>query len=43
MKRTEMLAALSDLVAECGETKTTKKNKEKENALEVGSDPSSSV
>ena len=29
VKRSEMLAPLSDLVAECGETKTTKKNKVK--------------
>jgi hypothetical protein len=29
LKRSEMLAPLSDLVAECGETKTTKKNKVK--------------
>jgi hypothetical protein len=28
-KRSEMLAPLSDLVGECGETKTTKKNKTK--------------
>ena len=30
-KRSEMLAPLSDLVGECGETKTTKKNKTKKN------------
>jgi hypothetical protein len=30
-KRTEMLAPLTDLVGECGETKTTKKNKTKKN------------
>ncbi len=29
--RSEMLAPLSDLVGECGETKTTKKNKTKKN------------
>ncbi len=28
-KRSEMLAPLSDLVGECGETKTTRKNKVK--------------
>jgi hypothetical protein len=28
-KRSEMLAPLTDLVGECGETKTTKKNKTK--------------
>jgi hypothetical protein len=28
-KRSEMLVPLSDLVGECGETKTTKKNKTK--------------
>ena len=30
-KRSEMLAPLSDLVGECGETKTTRKNKVKKN------------
>ena len=30
-KRSEMLAPLSDLVGECGETKTTRKNKVKNN------------
>jgi hypothetical protein len=30
-KRSEMLAPLTDLVGECGETKTTKKNKTKRN------------
>jgi hypothetical protein len=30
-KRSEMLAPLTNLVGECGETKTTKKNKNKKN------------
>jgi hypothetical protein len=30
-KRSEMLAQLSDIVGECGETKTTRKNKVKRN------------
>jgi hypothetical protein len=36
-RRSEMLAPLTDLVGECGETKTTKRNKK---TLEVGSNPS---
>jgi hypothetical protein len=31
VKRSEMLAPLSDLVGECGETKTTRKNRVKRN------------
>jgi hypothetical protein len=39
----EMLAPLTDLVGECGETKTTRINKTKEKPLVVGSDSSTSV
>ena len=44
-KRSEMLAPLSDLVGECGETKTTRKTKEQnqEETLVVGSDSSKGV
>jgi len=35
-KRSELLAPLSDLVGECGETKTTRKNKVKQETLAVG-------
>ncbi len=36
VKRSEMLAPLSDLVGERGETKTTRKNKVKKETLAVG-------
>ncbi len=35
-KRSEMLALLSDLVGECGETKTNRKNKVKKSNLGIG-------
>jgi hypothetical protein len=41
-KRSEMLAPLTDLVGECGETKTTKKYNQKE-TLAVGGNPSTSI
>jgi hypothetical protein len=41
-KRSEMLAPLTNLVGECGETKTTKKNKTKL-TLAVGVNPSSGI
>ncbi len=39
----EMLAPLTDLVGECGETKTTRMNKTTQKTLAVGSDSSTSV
>ncbi len=41
-RRSEILAPLTDLVGECGETKTTRMNKTKKN-LGVGSDSSTSI
>jgi hypothetical protein len=42
-RRSEMLVPLTDLVGECGETKTTKKNKTKKKKLAVGSDSSTGI
>ena len=42
VKRSEMLAPLSDLVGECGETKTTRKNKVKK-TLALGFNSSNSI
>jgi len=42
-KRSEMLAPLSDLVGECGETKTTRKNKVKKTTLALEFDSSNSI
>jgi hypothetical protein len=39
----EMLAPLTDLVGECGETKTTRTNKTKKKTSAVGSDSSTGV
>jgi hypothetical protein len=39
----EMLAPLTDLVGECGETKTTKKNKTKKKTFAVGSNSSTPI
>jgi hypothetical protein len=41
-RRSEMLAPLTDLVGECGETKTTRMNKTKKTFV-VGSDSSTSI
>ena len=41
-KRSEMLAPLSDLVGECGETKTTRKTRLKK-TLALGFDSSNSI
>jgi hypothetical protein len=41
-RRSEMLAPLTDLVGECGETKTTKKNKTKKK-MAVGYDSSTGI
>ncbi len=43
VKCSEMLAPLSDLVGECGETKTTRKNKRKKETLAVGLDSPRSI
>jgi hypothetical protein len=42
VKRSEMIAPLSDLVGECGETKTTRKNKVKRETLALGFNSSTS-
>ena len=42
-KRSEMLVPLSDLVGECGETKTTHKNKVKKETLALGFNSSNSI
>ena len=42
-KRSEMLAPLSDLVGECGETKTTRKKQGKKETLALGFDSSNSI
>jgi hypothetical protein len=42
-RRSEMLAPLTDLVGECGETKTTRMNKTRKKTLAVGSNSSTSV
>ncbi len=39
----EMLALLTDLVGECGETKTTRMNKNQEKILAVGSNSSTGI
>ncbi len=43
VKHSEMLAPLTDLVGECGETKATKKMVQKKDLMEVGVNPSTSV
>jgi hypothetical protein len=39
----EMLAPLTDLVRECGETKTARMNKTKKKNLAIGSDSSTGI
>ncbi len=42
-RHSEMLAPLTDLVGECGETKNHQNEKDQEKTLAVGSDSSTSI